>query len=67
MGKTTLHINEKQLLSVLAGKLVRRVAKMHGGGCFGIPEGGYNHRVLGQNVMAFIEGMEGEQKRETGC
>jgi acetoin utilization deacetylase AcuC-like enzyme len=22
-----------------------------------ILEGGYNHRVLGQNVMAFIEGM----------
>jgi acetoin utilization deacetylase AcuC-like enzyme len=41
------------------GSLVRKAAKMHGGGCFGILEGGYNHRVLGQNVMAFIEGMEG--------
>ncbi len=33
-------------------------AREHGGGCFGILEGGYNHSVLGQNVLAFIEGME---------
>ncbi|PKN34335.1 MAG: acetylpolyamine aminohydrolase [Deltaproteobacteria bacterium HGW-Deltaproteobacteria-19] len=40
------------------GKMVRRAAREHGGGCFGILEGGYNHSVLGQNVLAFIEGME---------
>jgi len=41
------------------GRLVRKASKVHGCGCFAILEGGYNHRVLGQNVMAFIEGMEG--------
>lgn len=41
------------------GRLVKKASVMHGGGCFAILEGGYNHRVLGQNVMAFIEGMEG--------
>jgi acetoin utilization deacetylase AcuC-like enzyme len=41
------------------GRLVKKASAMHGGGCFAILEGGYNHRVLGQNVMAFIEGMEG--------
>lgn len=39
------------------GKMVREASKNNGGGCFAILEGGYNHRVLGQNVMAFIEGM----------
>ncbi|MDY0188531.1 histone deacetylase family protein [Syntrophus buswellii] len=28
-------------------------------GCFAVLEGGYNHRVLGENVLAFLEGMEG--------
>jgi acetoin utilization deacetylase AcuC-like enzyme len=28
-----------------------------GGGCFGILEGGYNHQVLGQNVLALINGL----------
>jgi len=40
------------------GKMVRRAAREHGGGCFGILEGGYNHSVLGLNVLAFLEGME---------
>ena len=26
-------------------------------GCFGILEGGYNHQVLGQNVLALINGL----------
>lgn len=26
--------------------------------CFGLLEGGYNHRVLGGNVLAFLEGLE---------
>jgi len=42
------------------GSLVREAAKAHGTGYFAILEGGYNHNVLGRNVMAFIEGMEGE-------
>ena len=39
------------------GKLVKAVANRAGGGCFGILEGGYNHQVLGQNVMALMEGL----------
>ncbi|OPY12871.1 MAG: Acetylpolyamine aminohydrolase [Syntrophus sp. PtaB.Bin001] len=30
-------------------------------GCFAVLEGGYNHRVLGKNVLAFIEGIEGSE------
>ena len=44
------------------GRLVKKAGMMHGGGCFAILEGGYNHSVLGQNVMAFIEGMGGALK-----
>ena len=40
------------------GKLVRETAKRNNGGCFGILEGGYNHSVLGKNVLAFVEGLE---------
>jgi acetoin utilization deacetylase AcuC-like enzyme len=40
------------------GKLVRETARRNKGGCFGILEGGYNHNVLGKNVLAFIEGLE---------
>jgi len=42
------------------GKLVRETARRNNGGCFGILEGGYNHAVLGKNVLAFIEGLDGE-------
>jgi len=41
------------------GKMVREVAEENGAGYFGILEGGYNHRVLGKNVLAFLEGMTG--------
>ena len=27
--------------------------------CLSILEGGYNHNVLGENVLAFIKGMDG--------
>jgi acetoin utilization deacetylase AcuC-like enzyme len=40
------------------GKLVHETARRNNGGCFGILEGGYNHAVLGKNVLAFIQGME---------
>jgi acetoin utilization deacetylase AcuC-like enzyme len=40
------------------GRLVREAARRNKGGCFGILEGGYNHAVLGKNVLAFIEGLE---------
>lgn len=41
----------------LMGRMVRERAQGNKGGCFGILEGGYNHRVLGKNVWAFIEGL----------
>jgi acetoin utilization deacetylase AcuC-like enzyme len=40
------------------GKLVRDTARRNNGGGFGILEGGYNHSVLGKNVLAFIQGLE---------
>ncbi|HOW99678.1 MAG TPA: histone deacetylase family protein, partial [Deltaproteobacteria bacterium] len=39
------------------GRAARQAALRNGGGCFAILEGGYNHRVLGQNVLALIEGL----------
>ena len=41
------------------GRMVRAAADRCGAGCFGILEGGYNHAVLGHNVMALIEGLAG--------
>jgi acetoin utilization deacetylase AcuC-like enzyme len=41
------------------GRMVRDAAARSGGGCFGILEGGYNHRVLGHNVLALIQGLSG--------
>ena len=42
------------------GAWVLAAARRNRGGCFGILEGGYNHDVLGQNVLAFINGMAGQ-------
>ncbi len=42
------------------GCWVRETAKRNNGGCYGLLEGGYNHDVLGANVLAFLEGLEGE-------
>jgi len=39
------------------GQLVRAAAQRSGGGCFAILEGGYNHDVLGHNVVALIKGL----------
>lgn len=39
------------------GRLARAAAARSKKGCFAVLEGGYNHRVLGHNVMALIEGM----------
>jgi acetoin utilization deacetylase AcuC-like enzyme len=41
------------------GNRVRLAADRNGGGYFAILEGGYNHEVLGENVLALIEGMAG--------
>jgi len=45
------------------GGLVRSTALQNGSGFFAILEGGYNHRVLGENVLALIRGMQGFQPR----
>jgi acetoin utilization deacetylase AcuC-like enzyme len=42
------------------GRAVREAALRNGGGCFAILEGGYNHTVLGDNVLALIRGLAGE-------
>jgi len=39
------------------GRLVKEVCRKSGAGYFAVLEGGYNHDVLGQNVLALIEGM----------
>lgn len=39
------------------GRKARDAAQRAGGGCFAILEGGYNHRVLGQNVAALLDGL----------
>lgn len=39
------------------GRMVRRAAARNNKGCFALLEGGYNHLVLGHNVMALIEGL----------
>ena len=40
------------------GRLMKRAAGRNKGGCFGLLEGGYNHNVLGKNVLAFVEGLD---------
>jgi acetoin utilization deacetylase AcuC-like enzyme len=40
------------------GYRVRLAADRNEGGCFGILEGGYNHDVLGGNVLALLQGMD---------
>lgn len=44
----------------IIGKGVHEAALRNGGGCYGLLEGGYNHRVLGKNVLAFLEGLRGD-------
>jgi len=40
------------------GCMVRRAAERNGAGYFAILEGGYNHKVLGDNALALLEGMD---------
>jgi len=40
------------------GRMVRAAARRRNAGCFGVLEGGYNHSVLGENVLAFLQGLE---------
>ena len=39
------------------GRRVREAADRNAGGCFAILEGGYNHAVLGENVLALMQGL----------
>ena len=39
------------------GSWVHLAARRNSGGCYGILEGGYNHDVLGENVRAFLDGL----------
>lgn len=41
------------------GRLALQASIKNEAGFFAVMEGGYNHKVLGRNVMAFIEGMSG--------
>ncbi len=41
------------------GRMVHQTCKRLGIGCFAALEGGYNHQVLGENVLAFMRGMQG--------
>jgi len=41
------------------GRMVHDTCKKLGIGCFGLLEGGYNHGVLGRNVLAFLRGLQG--------
>jgi acetoin utilization deacetylase AcuC-like enzyme len=41
------------------GRLVREACRRLGAGCFAVLEGGYNHRVLGESVVAFLRGLSG--------
>ncbi len=52
-----LHISDYKTM----GKWVREAANRNGGGCYGILEGGYNHDVLGKNVLAFLLGLQGRE------
>jgi len=41
------------------GRMAAGAARQWGGGCFAVLEGGYNHHVLGDCVLAFVGGLEG--------
>lgn len=40
------------------GGWVKEASIRNGGGCYGLLEGGYNHNVLGVNVLAFLQGLD---------
>jgi len=42
------------------GSLVSKAATSRNAGCFAILEGGYNHQVLGKNVLALMEGLNAD-------
>jgi acetoin utilization deacetylase AcuC-like enzyme len=45
---------------MVMAKWVQETAARNEGGCYGILEGGYNHNVLGKNVLAFLQGLDSD-------
>ncbi len=43
----------------IMGRWVLEASKRLGVGCFAVLEGGYNRQVLGNNVLAFLRGLQG--------
>jgi acetoin utilization deacetylase AcuC-like enzyme len=41
------------------GRMVHTACRRLDAGCFALLEGGYNHGVLGQNVLEFLRGLQG--------
>ncbi len=39
------------------GRWIGRAAARNKGGCYCMPEGGYNHSVPGENAQTFLEGL----------
>ena len=42
------------------GQIVGEIARRNDSGCFAVLEGGYNHDILGENVLALIDGLAGK-------
>jgi acetoin utilization deacetylase AcuC-like enzyme len=51
----TLHTEDYQEM----GRMVHSACQRLQIGCFALLEGGYNHNVLGKNVRAFLQGIQG--------
>jgi acetoin utilization deacetylase AcuC-like enzyme len=51
----TLHTEDYQEM----GRMIHKICQKRKIGCFGLLEGGYNHAVLGRNVLAFLKGLQG--------
>lgn len=52
----TLHTEDYREM----GRMVQAACKRLKAGCFALLEGGYNHSVLGDNVRAFLLGLQGK-------
>jgi len=50
-----LHTEDYQAM----GRMVKETCERLKIGCFAVLEGGYNHQVLGRNVLAFLMGLQG--------
>ncbi len=53
-GQTLLTSDYREM-----GRMVHTACGRLGAGCFALLEGGYNHAVLGRNVLEFLRGLQG--------